>query len=109
MAPTPELYAQAGAMADRMEAELKRIGMWQQEPLPDEVFEDMGAFGYKTMAFEQWLQFILIPRVRDIIAAQDDFPEESEVGVYAVRAFDGYPDADALVLLLNEFDGLFSN
>jgi uncharacterized protein YqcC (DUF446 family) len=104
-----ELYARAGEMADRIEAELKRIGMWQEAPLPEDRFEDMGAFGYKTMAFEQWLQFVLLPRVRDIIASEDDFPEESEVGVYALRAFDSYPDADGLSELLIAFDSLFNN
>ena len=33
-----------------------------------------------TMAFSQWLQFILIPRVRAIIAQRGQFPPRSQVG-----------------------------
>ena len=86
---------------------MKRIGGWSFEPLPEEAYEFHQAFAMDTMAFTQWLQFILIPRVRSIIAQKGDFPSESMVGAQAIREFDGDATASGLVTLLSEFDDLF--
>ncbi len=101
-------YESAGKMADRIEEEMKRIGMWQGKPLEPERYKCKEAFCMDTMSFEQWLQFILIPRVREIIEAKGKFPAGSAVAVMAVRNFDGLDDAEKLISLLAEFDGMFN-
>ncbi len=52
---------------DEIESEMKHLGMWSKTPLPKEVFQDMGAFGMKTMSFDQWLQFVFVPNVRKLL------------------------------------------
>jgi uncharacterized protein YqcC (DUF446 family) len=101
------LYSLADQKISEIEAEMKRIGYWSLEPLPKEAYEFRQAFGMDTMAFPQWLQFILIPRVRSIIRQKGDFPSDSMVGVQAVREFDGDATASGLVTLLGEFDDIF--
>lgn len=92
--------------ASLIEAELRRIGFWQSEPLRPEQMEFTQAFAMDTMAFAQWLQFIFLPRVREA-AASNQFPSGSSVGAQAVREFDGSPEAGDLITLLAEFDTLF--
>lgn len=77
--------------------------------LPADKFENMGAFGSNTMAFEQWLQFILIPRIRQIVRDQDEFPSDSMLGTYAVRVFDGDDKASRLQGLLSDIDQLITS
>jgi len=91
---------------EQIEAEMRRIGMWQAEPLQPEQLEFTEAFAMDTMAFSQWLQFIFLPRVHEAVAA-NRFPKNSSVGAQAVREFDGQPEASGLITLLSEFDGLF--
>lgn len=99
------------AVADKLaaiEAEMKRIGLWQTEPLPAERYDFHRAFAMDTMAFTQWLQFIFIPRVREIIASGDEFPDKSEVSAQAFREFDvEVADTERLQKLLSEFDDMF--
>jgi uncharacterized protein YqcC (DUF446 family) len=106
-------YEIVSAKLDEIESEMKRIGLWQNEPLHEEQYDFRGAFGMDTMAFNQWLQFIFIPRVREIIAQGGEFPSKSEVGAQAFREFIAYPSSgdntEKLVSLLNEFDALFGN
>jgi uncharacterized protein YqcC (DUF446 family) len=90
-----------------IEAEMRQIGMWQSEPLPEAAYAFQEAFARDTMAFPQWLQFVFIPRVKSIIAARGEFLSSSNVGTQAVREFDGYAEATRLVSLLCEFDELF--
>jgi len=100
-------YAQVDQKISKIETEMKRIGCWSLEPLPGEAYEFHQAFAMYTMAFTQWLQFILIPRVRSINAQKGEFPSESMVGAQVVREFDGDATASGLVILLGEFDDLF--
>lgn len=93
---------------DAIEAEMKRIGYWSSDPLQEEAYDFKQAFAMDTMTFPQWLQFILIPRVHQIISEKGDFPTDSMVGVQAMREFDGNADAAHLVSLLGEFDRLFT-
>ena len=90
-----------------IEAEMRRVGLWQDEPLPREAYDYTLAFARDTMAFHQWLQFVFIPRVREAIAT-NQFPTSSHVGTQAVREFDTEPRATHLAALLSEFDALFS-
>jgi uncharacterized protein YqcC (DUF446 family) len=92
--------------ADRIEAEMKRIGYWQDQPPRPEQLSFTRPFALDTMAFSQWLQFIFLPSVRER-AAKDQLPKSSSVAAQAVREFDGVNEAASLVALLVEFDALF--
>jgi uncharacterized protein YqcC (DUF446 family) len=91
---------------ERIEAEIRRIGLWQQEPLAPEQYLFRAAFAMDTMSFSQWLQFIFIPNVR-AAARKNRFPAESHVAAQALREFDTVPQASQLVKLLSDFDALF--
>lgn len=105
MKPTP-LQQKAAHYTDQIEAEMRKIGFWQTEPLRPEQLQFTQAFAMDTMTFAQWLQFIFLVRVREAIAS-NEFPSGSSVGAQAVREFDGYLEADHLITLLSEFDALF--
>src|SRR5262245_34407054 len=102
-----QLRAEAARRTDAIEAELRRIGHWQAAPLPADALDFHEAFGADKLTFFQWLQFVLIPRVREILASGGAFPTGSSVGAYAVRELDGHPDAGELITILSEFDALF--
>jgi uncharacterized protein YqcC (DUF446 family) len=104
-----DIHQRAALKADEIEIELKRLGRWMKDDLPEEAFEDMGAFGSNTMSFEHWLQFVLIPRIREIIQEQSDFPSGSNLAPYAIRYFDGDYEADPLREILYQLDQLINN
>lgn len=105
---TPKHREAVNKKIAEIEAEMKRINMWDNTPLPLEKFNFTQAFGMDTMAFSQWIQFILIPRVRQILETKGEFPNGSMVAVQAMREFDGYDEAGKLLSLLREFDELFN-
>ncbi len=108
--PTPQqpsaLQQSVASYADQIEAEMRSIALWQSEPLHPKQLKFKEAFAMDTMAYEQWLQFIFLPRVREAVA-ENRFPSGSSVGAQAIREFDGNPDAGKLITLLSEFDALF--
>ena len=100
---------QIQAKIEQIEAEMKRIGMWQQTALEPEKYEFKAAFAMDTMAYSQWLQFVFIPRVHEVIAGKGPFPRQSNVGTQAIREFDGLDEASDLITMLCEFDGLIES
>ena len=103
------LRSQVAKAIAEIEAEMKIIGYWAAEPLAPEAYDFQEAFAMDTMAYSQWLQFVFVPRVKQIIEDQEEFPSDSMVAVPAIREFDGDPEADHLVELLSEFDALFDS
>ncbi len=97
-------YATAADFADRIEAELKASGHWSATAPEEAAFESREAFFADTMPFHQWVQFVLVSRVRSIVETRGRFPGSSSVGAYAVRELDGSPEDATLVNLLCEFD-----
>ncbi len=104
-----DLRGRARAAIDGIEAEMKRLGYWSDAPLPEAAYAFRRAFAQDTMSFGQWLQFVLIPRVHEIIEQRGEFPRASMVGAQAVREFDGDEHAETLIRLLNEFDRLIES
>jgi len=102
----PDIHKQAEGIANKIEAELKVLTRWDKVPLSKEKYKDMGTFGSNTMSFVQWLQFVLLPRIREIVKEESDFPAGSMLTAYAIREFQGDPDSGQLILLLYELDQL---
>jgi uncharacterized protein YqcC (DUF446 family) len=100
-------YTLVKSRIDTIEAEMKNIGYWQTKPLPKGAMDFHSAFAMDTMAYSQWLQFVFIPRVNQIVSEQGNFPTKSAVGAQAIREFDGSNEASSLVHLLCEFDAMF--
>lgn len=94
---------------EEIEKEMKESGIWQSAPLAPEAYAFTRAFAGDTMAYSQWLQFIFIPRVREVVDGHGDLPPTSSVGAQAVREFDGYDAAAGLANLLAEFDEIIES
>lgn len=82
---------------------MRDVGWWTAEPPPPERMDFQRAFGADTLAFQEWLQWVLVPRVREGLAA-GSLPHRSEVASYAVRELDGAPDADGVIQALMDLD-----
>lgn len=86
---------------DEIEAEMKRIGFWCENPPFFEVTSYIEA-----PSFELWLQCVFIPNAREA-AGKGEYPEKSQVGLMAMRQYNYHTfldKAQKLLCLLNQFD-----
>lgn len=90
-----------------IEAELRRLGWWSAQPPAPEDLCDPGPFGMRSLTPEQWLQFVLIPRVREAAAGAHSFPRGSSVALWAMRELSADEGVEPLQQLLRRFDALF--
>lgn len=106
-APSSSRQQQIARAIAAIEHELRALGLWQDTPPPAERLAFTAPFGADTLGFCEWLQWVLVERVRSILTEGGEFPRSSAVGTHAVRELDGYPGAEALIARLAEFDALF--
>lgn len=99
---TPD-YPALVTKLDEIEAELRRLGFLVGEVGPPR--EVTSAFGLEDMPFEHWLSHVFLPRAREAIADRA-LPASSSVAAMALRNLDGHPDAETLIALLYQFDGM---
>src|ERR1700722_2725274 len=95
---------------DQVEAEMKRIGYWQENPpdLPAKFASGEMRSYLDAPSFELWLQTIFLPNARHAVRT-DTLPADSQVGLMAMRQYDYHssiPEAHGLMRLLSEFDEL---
>lgn len=92
-----------------IERELRALGWWSNTPPSDEALSSGEPFCVDSLEFEQWLQWIFLPRMKHIL--ENDLPLPNASGilemaemVYATRPRETQP----LQQLLAQFDRLIS-
>lgn len=96
-----------GEIADELEAELKRLRWWMDDPPSEETVVAGGAFGMNAVAFPTWLQVVFVKRLRQAATGEFPIPSSSSVSTFATRELDGYrEDVERLMDLLYEVDRL---
>lgn len=91
------------SMLREIEAEMKSIGYWSDNPPSFEAKNYLDA-----PSFELWLQCVFIPNVLKA-AERHSYPSSSSVGQMAMKQYDYHsfvPEAQKLLQLLYEFDQL---
>jgi uncharacterized protein YqcC (DUF446 family) len=96
------------AIADLLlaiEAEMRRIGIWETiSPSSDQLLS-VEPFCLDTLRFTQWLQFVLLPRIKVMVEMQAPLPEACNICAYAEEALIGVEfETIFLFKLLKEFD-----
>jgi uncharacterized protein YqcC (DUF446 family) len=96
------------AKLDAIEAEMKRISFWSADPPDLQAQIQSGELRsyLDAPSFELWLQCVFIPNAR-AAAQANELPNESQVGLMAMRQYDYHdhiPEAQPLLHQLKEFD-----
>jgi uncharacterized protein YqcC (DUF446 family) len=90
-----------------LEAEMRLVGLWQETAPPREALKSTQPFCFDTLEFHQWLQWILIPKTREILEQDLRLPEVSDIAPLAEYRFEQLPqETGRLLELIREFDRL---
>lgn len=94
---------EALVLLNELEVQLKHEGLWSGQAISDDAMRSQVPFAADTMAFEQWLQFIYLPRLRDIIHKHHALP----VAMQVAPAAEVYiPEQNAIIGMLRLLDSL---
>jgi len=92
-----------------IERELRVLGMWKAVPPSDEDLSSSEPFCVDTLDFDQWLQWIFLPRMKTILEQDLALPNASGIlemaeMIYASRL----GEFRTLLSLLAQFDRLIT-
>ena len=71
-----------------LEASLRNSGLWAAESPGAEALASTEPFAVDTMPLQGWLQFVFIPRIRQLLGTGATLPAKCEVLPVAEESFD---------------------
>lgn len=92
-----------------MTVEMQRIGRWQSEAPSAEALASQLPFCVDTLSFDQWIQFILIPRMQQLILLEAELPSSVSLYPMASEVYkEELTEVEQLLRLIGRFDLLLS-
>lgn len=100
-------YAETADVLLKIEAEMRRLALWENLPPACEALQSPLPFCHDTLKFSQWIQFVLLARMKRLIETGGPLPTNSDIYPMAEECFKQV-DADThhLAKLLLNFDEL---
>jgi len=103
---------QAHQLADlllEIEAEMRRVGLWDESPPTAEALASTMPFCYDTLSFPQWIQWILLVRLKQLLEQGALLPGGSDIQPLAEYSFEKLPqDTRHLIDLIGQLDQLLN-
>jgi len=99
-------------LADQLlliERELRVLDLWASTPPDARALASQEPFCVDTLSFEQWLQWIFLPRMKVILEREDALPAVSGILAMAEVVYQGrLQQMSGLLRALETFDALIS-
>lgn len=93
---------------DAIECMLNTLGLYSQEPPPESALISTVPFCYDQLPFHEWIQWVLIPKTRHLLASNMPLPSTSNIHAVAEIEFAQLPhDTDELLMAIRALDELF--
>lgn len=98
-----------GELLWALETELRAQGRWDKQTPPAEALASTQPFAIDLLSFDQWLQWILLPRMNELLALQLPLPSNSAIAPMAEEVYEsGDPGAARIIMIIADIDLLLS-
>ncbi len=106
---TDNPYTQAGILLMDLECVLRNLQLWAVTPPAPAALASAEPFCIDTLELHQWLQFIFLPRMRQLMDNNQPLPSACAIAPLAEEVFKANRDAMAPLLhVLRQLDALLS-
>ena len=104
-----DIEQHAKSLLDELVLTLKSLDLWQTSQ-PDSIkLLSSAPFCCDTLAFEQWLQFVFIPKIYLMINQKQKLPSKIALTPMAQESFKSRTDkVEHLIVIINKIDQLLS-
>ncbi|WP_456379760.1 YqcC family protein [Thiolapillus sp.] len=104
-------YQELSRYLQRLEKELRLLGWWSDTAPAADAFASTAPFCHDRMAFDQWLQWVFLPKLQEIIHTNTPLPRDCAIAPMAEVAWrQESPDTVAtLIQLLTAIDSCISS
>jgi uncharacterized protein YqcC (DUF446 family) len=97
-------------LLNSLESELRQQGRWDSLSPPEGALRSTEPFAIDTLEFDQWLQWILLPRLRDLLQREQSLPTSCAIAPMAEECYGpDDPTTTRLVSIIAQIDALLSD
>ena len=84
-----------------IEAEMRRIDLWEGHPPEPQALQSLIPFCHDTLRFEQWLQWVFVPKIKQVVESGEECPSSSDISPLAEYRFEqlAQPTTELLQLI----------
>lgn len=108
--PVTETHIAVAEALLNIEAAMRNLQLWQEQEPPAEALASTQPFAVDTLTFTQWLQFLLIPRLRQLAESGGPLPVNCAIAPMAEESFRAQNlVADSLLAELRRIDQLLTH
>ena len=92
-----------------LEAALRQLDLWSDTPPSQEAMSSEQPFAMDSLEFEEWLQFIFLPTLYEVLASGEALPERCAIAPMAEETVGKKAlPTEALISTLRELDRLIT-
>lgn len=102
-------HSQLGMLLIKLEQELVNANLWQVEPVDQKALQSSQPFHHDTLSSQQWLQFIFIARLEQMVKIQMPLPANCDITPYITESLKEHNAVNKITSLTKQIDELLSN
>jgi uncharacterized protein YqcC (DUF446 family) len=104
------IHQQCSKLLVQLEQDLKQLQLWSEQAPSNDQLNSVQPFAVDTLAFEQWLQFIFIPKMTMLVNSQSQLPTSMAIHPMAEESFNQQNESfNALLTTIKQIDQLIAN
>ena len=94
-----------GGLLKALETELRAQERWEEQAPPPQALASTQPFAVDTLSFDQWLQWIFLPRMNELLVLQLPLPGNSAIAPMAEEVYDTTDlGAARIIMVLTDID-----
>lgn len=70
-----------------LEREMRSQGRWDEQRPPEQALLSRQPFAVDTLSFDQWLQWVFIPKLDELLVKQRPLPRDCAIGPMAEEVY----------------------
>jgi len=83
------IYPDIATLLLELEAEMRTLEVWDAEPPAPQALASTQPFCVDTLTLPQWLQFVFLPRMSQLVEAEQPLPQKCGIAPMAEEYFRG--------------------
>ncbi|MCF2948355.1 YqcC family protein [Paraglaciecola aquimarina] len=103
----PRSYSEVEIQLEKLTENLQNTGLWSDKQPSQEAMASVVPFAVDTMPLENWLQFIFIPNMRELIKNKLPLPSKLKILPIAELSFVHVANKQFLLTNIRNIDELF--
>ena len=102
-------HSQLGVLLIKLEQKLVNADLWQVAAIDPKALQSSQPFHHDKLSSQQWLQFIFIARLEQMVKLMMALPASCDITPYIAESLKEHKDVNKITNITKQIDELLSN